>query len=613
MGAGATRVIGGYELHELIGGGGMGQVWLASRLGIAGVRKMIALKLVSALARSEQARRRFLDEARVSLLLAHSNLVQVFEVGMEDDLGFIAMEWVEGIDLARILAALREEGRACPPTMAAFIVGEILRGLEYAHALTHGGRALDLVHRDISPHNVLVSTNGEIKITDFGIARSALAEATDLEFAGKWRYMAPEQLRHQAVGAAADLYAVGVILHELLAGQPFRSDLQSAMRLELPPLPDDTPPVLAELRRRLLEVDPSARMRRARDGIGMIEDWEGYRRASHALATIVRDLRPALLVRSAAHSAADADATEAATRTGTETAPTRTSIAPRALRRWTIAAVGVTLAAGTVAGGIALHRSLHPLVWRGGCPVDADGDGDLDVAGFLARTREPGASIELVVMDGASGREQVHLDGRTEIEGLKCWSSAAMFVTRRDAAPEVWGNGDWTGPWVASATDGPGTLVGGFGFVPRVPADWQPWSSAWPSSPWSGIGWGSVGVEIRDDATTWSASRDASGGLLVAARGRIEWQRRLALGPTAPTLQRSGDEILTVSTNVIDGGEAAALLVLDASTGETLRELPLGEVRSSTFFVVDDGVLLTDIGDGLVALDVATGERRWSR
>lgn len=180
----------GYDFHRPLGAGGMGQVWLGSKKPVDGIRKHVAIKLVPSVAASGRARKRFLDEARVSALLRHSNIVQVLDVGVEGDVGFIVMEWIDGVDLNQAMT----QG-PWPPHVIGFVIGELLQALDHAQNLQHERRPLELIHRDISPHNVLVSRHGEVKLADFGIARSRVAKATDMGIGGKWRYMAPEQLR----------------------------------------------------------------------------------------------------------------------------------------------------------------------------------------------------------------------------------------------------------------------------------------------------------------------------------------------------------------------------------------------------------------------------------
>jgi hypothetical protein len=201
----------------------MGEIFLAKH-GLAGFEKLCVIKKVlPSLAEDEQFISRFIDEAGVAIKLQHVNVAQVFEVGRVGDEYFLALEYVEGRDLRRTLTLLNRANRRMPVDLALFIAREMAQGLAYAHRRTSSdGNSLNLVHCDISPPNVVVSFEGETKIIDFGIAKSAMrATATDPKMGfGKFGYMAPEQLvRGGVVDHRTDIYAVGVVLFELLTGQ----------------------------------------------------------------------------------------------------------------------------------------------------------------------------------------------------------------------------------------------------------------------------------------------------------------------------------------------------------------------------------------------------------
>src|SRR5688572_15893493 len=201
----------------------MGEIFLAKH-GLAGFEKLAVIKKVLPhLAADEQFISRFVDEAQVAIKLQHVNVAQVFEVGRVADEYFLALEYVEGRDLRRTLALLGHRKIRLPVDLALFIGRELANGLAYAHRrTTSDGSAMNLVHCDISPPNVLVSFEGETKVIDFGIAKSALrGTATDPKMGfGKFGYMAPEQLiRGGIVDHRTDIYAAGVVLFELLTGQ----------------------------------------------------------------------------------------------------------------------------------------------------------------------------------------------------------------------------------------------------------------------------------------------------------------------------------------------------------------------------------------------------------
>lgn len=217
------QVFGRYLLIQRLSRGGMGEIFLAKH-GLAGFEKLAVIKKVLPhLAADESFISRFVDEAQVAIKLAHVNIAQVFEVGRVGDEYFLALEYVEGRDLRRMLATLGHKKLRLPVDLALFIARELANGLAYAHRRTsQDGSSLNLVHCDVSPPNVLVSFEGETKVIDFGIAKSALrGTTTDPKMGfGKFGYMAPEQLiRGGVVDHRTDIYAAGVVLYELLTGQ----------------------------------------------------------------------------------------------------------------------------------------------------------------------------------------------------------------------------------------------------------------------------------------------------------------------------------------------------------------------------------------------------------
>ena len=216
------QVFGRYLLVQRLSRGGMGEIFLAKH-GLAGFEKLAVIKKVLPhLAADEQFISRFVDEAQVAIKLQHVNVAQVFEVGRVGNEYFLALEYIDGRDLRRTLGLLGHRKRRLPVDLALFIARELSNGLAYAHRrTTSDGASLNLVHCDISPPNVLVSFEGETKVIDFGIAKSAMrATTTDPRLGfGKFGYMAPEQLiRGGMVDHRTDIYAAGVVLFELLTG-----------------------------------------------------------------------------------------------------------------------------------------------------------------------------------------------------------------------------------------------------------------------------------------------------------------------------------------------------------------------------------------------------------
>src|SRR5256885_10773030 len=218
------KVFGRYLLLKRLSRGGMGEIFLAKLGEIQGFEKLVIIKkILPNLVADQEFIKRFIDEAQVAIKLQHANIAPVFEVGKVEGEYFLAIEYIEGRDLRRMITRQREERTRLPPDLAMFCVREMANGLAYAHRRTdESGRSLALVHCDISPPNVMVSFEGEAKIIDFGIAKSALriAETNPNMGFGKFGYMAPEQLvRGGVVDKRTDVYAAGVVLYELLTGE----------------------------------------------------------------------------------------------------------------------------------------------------------------------------------------------------------------------------------------------------------------------------------------------------------------------------------------------------------------------------------------------------------
>lgn len=203
--------------------GGMAEVFRGEATSVAGFKKQVAIKRVlSHLASNEKFIRMFLDEARLSARLTHTNIVQVFDIGHVENTYFIVMEFIDGANLKHVIEHLRAKKQPFPMNVAVHLATKVCEGLFYAHELTDSeGRPLHIVHRDISPPNVLLSKRGEVKITDFGLAKAASAvEKTEPGVVkGKFSYLAPETAMGQEADAQADIFAVGIMLWEMLAGR----------------------------------------------------------------------------------------------------------------------------------------------------------------------------------------------------------------------------------------------------------------------------------------------------------------------------------------------------------------------------------------------------------
>lgn len=255
----------GYELIKKIAAGGMGEVFIARRTGAGDFEKRVALKLLLPhLASVPRLVQDFHAEARLAARMHHPNIVEIFDVGEADGRPFIAMQLVDGVTLSRLLRAVTKRGDQLPLPIARLIGTGLCEALSYAHALTDGqGKPLRVVHRDVTPGNVLVSRNGAVLLTDFGIARVRDGSLTDPGvLRGKAAYLAPEQVLFDApVDARADIYSAGLTLYEALTGtQPYRRESMNDALLavkdgKLPRLetvrPDVTPGFAAALHRAL--------------------------------------------------------------------------------------------------------------------------------------------------------------------------------------------------------------------------------------------------------------------------------------------------------------------------------------------------------------------------
>src|SRR4051812_22233079 len=219
-----TLRFGKYLLVERLGRGGMAEVWKAKILGPAGFQRTVVVKrILPHLAEDPHFVQMFVSEARLSARLSHANIVHVYELGDVAGEYFICMEYVRGRDLVSVMRA--HLMRAIPPAgLGAFVVREICRAHAYAHGLTDDdGRPLRLIHRDVSPSNVMLSFDGSVKLLDFGIAK-ALSEASENKtqtgtLKGKFGYMSPEQVEGKEIDHRTDLFAAGIMLHEVLTGR----------------------------------------------------------------------------------------------------------------------------------------------------------------------------------------------------------------------------------------------------------------------------------------------------------------------------------------------------------------------------------------------------------
>ena len=263
---------GTFKLVNKIAEGGMATVYEAQQLGPSGFSKRIALKVIHPhYAQRPEFLQLFIDEAKLSANLMHGNIVQIYQLGEVAGDYFIAMEFIPGPTLRSIIDRHRDIGRAMPQTLAAYIASRVGRALDFAHNFVGpDGNRLDIVHRDVSPGNVMVTWDGHIKLADFGIAkaRTSIDPASDGIRIGKKHYMSPEQLTGLTVDGRSDVFSLGLVLYELLALERlFREDITAKALAEivLDPLPSirdlvtDLDEDLERIILAALERDPSRR------------------------------------------------------------------------------------------------------------------------------------------------------------------------------------------------------------------------------------------------------------------------------------------------------------------------------------------------------------------
>ncbi|HVO31528.1 MAG TPA: serine/threonine-protein kinase [bacterium] len=259
-----SQDIGGYHIIRPLDSGGMGDLFLAARVGPGGFQRHLAVKRIRAdVHSSPEEVERLLREARLAARLHHPNIVDVYDIGHDDTEGrpgwFIAMEYLPGVNVALLRDRARKERAPIPPEVVAALGEQIAEGLGHAHDA-------GILHRDMSPYNVMVTFDGEVKIVDFGVA-TELKDASML--AGRFEYLSPEVLRGEPASPRSDVFALGVTLYELLGPQrPFRGadrkTLAAAHAAPTPPLPETVPPALEAAVLRALERDPARRFESAR-------------------------------------------------------------------------------------------------------------------------------------------------------------------------------------------------------------------------------------------------------------------------------------------------------------------------------------------------------------
>ncbi|HEY8376086.1 MAG TPA: serine/threonine-protein kinase, partial [Nannocystis sp.] len=279
----APQRIGRYEVVQRLGHGGMATVYLGRATGSAGFERVVAIKVIHPhLAAEPEFVGMFLDEARIAAQIHSPHVAGILDLGEDEGFYYMVLEYIDGETLSALLRQLRTEGERLPLALALQIVADACEGLIAVHGLRDpDGRPYGLVHRDMSPQNLIVNFDGWTKIVDFGLVKATrLRNSTHTgHLRGKLAYMAPEQARGKPLSAATDLFALGVILWEMLtgrrlfAGESDAETLENVMRCEIPPLSEvrpDLPPAVVALLERALVPDPSDRFQDAEEMLAAI-------------------------------------------------------------------------------------------------------------------------------------------------------------------------------------------------------------------------------------------------------------------------------------------------------------------------------------------------------
>ncbi len=277
---------GAFRLINKVAEGGMATVYEAEQLGPEGFTKRIALKVIHPhYAKRTEFLRLFIDEAKLSANLLHGNVVQIYQLGEVGGEYFIAMEYIQGPTLRSIIDRHYELGTPIPATLAAYVCSRVARALDFAHNfVSPAGTRLDIVHRDVSPGNVMITWDGHIKLADFGIAKAKTSfdPASEQKMRmGKKHYMSPEQVLGSAVDAKSDVFSLGVVLYELLALSPLFQEEETSLLVDevaVQPLPNlranitDLDPGLEGVLQMALQRSPSRRATAAQLGSNL-DSW----------------------------------------------------------------------------------------------------------------------------------------------------------------------------------------------------------------------------------------------------------------------------------------------------------------------------------------------------
>src|SRR6188508_1563386 len=295
-----------YTITERVDAGGMAEVFRGVAESLQGFKKNVAIKrILPSLAKNKKFVSMFLDEAKLSLFLQHANIVQVFDIAQTQNSYFLVMEFVDGANLKALLDRLKQRGKRMEIGHAIYLMVEACKALSYAHHVENpeNGEPLHIVHRDISPPNILISKNGEVKVVDFGLAKAnSQIESTDPGVVkGKFSYLSPEAASGLEVDRRADVFAVGILLWEMITGRRLfygDTDYQTVELVRQARVPSiaalnpDVEPELEQVVRKALARDPEERYQNAADLGDSLAQYLFSRRmkvTARDISTLVKD------------------------------------------------------------------------------------------------------------------------------------------------------------------------------------------------------------------------------------------------------------------------------------------------------------------------------------
>lgn len=304
----ADQMFGRYRVVRDLGAGGMAQVFVAAIDGAAGFQKLCVVKrILPQYARDPKFAEMFINEARVAAMMSHQNIVQVFEFSEDNDEFFMAMEYVSGTSLGRLAKMAKRSNMTLGPRVAVEVGVCMAKALSYAHAMVMpDGTPLKIVHRDVTPENILVSREGGVKLTDFGVVKSETNVASTVAgvVKGKWAYMSPEQVSSRPLDGRSDLFSLGVVMWELCAGKRLfaanspAASVTAVLNGEIPPLSSiipDFPAPLDRIIQKALSRNADKRYQTGAEMAAALEQFRGthgWPGGSEHLSAVVNALVP---------------------------------------------------------------------------------------------------------------------------------------------------------------------------------------------------------------------------------------------------------------------------------------------------------------------------------